>query len=121
MDTDKDGITDALETLSCTLYSSLPHCSVSALTGVLTTGDVDGDGIKDAAEVKYGKSPFDVNNPRAGGSGDSDLDGISDAVESYACSLYPALAHCSVSALTGLITTGDADGDGLPDALEISI
>jgi hypothetical protein len=118
-DTDGDGISDALETYIQTTFGISP---IDANT------DTDGDGIPDALETIRGYIPTNANSPIANGGNDTtgnvgtspstavDTDLVTDAVEWYLANLGG-----TPTIVTPVTTYSDSDGDGLPDALEISI
>lgn len=120
MDTDHDGLTDALErrmgldpVRSDTDGDNLAdgHELVTSLTNP-RRGDTDGDGLNDAFELARGLDPFSADTDRDGhldgafgqNPADSDLDGLDDALEMN-LGLNPQLA--------------DSDNDGFGDALEL--
>lgn len=101
LDSDGDGLTDALENILA-LEGALPPVS--------NRSDSDADGVPDFYEVFSGTGAFNVDSPALAGGGDTDLDGLSDAIES---SIAAAGATGTIDAST------DTDIDGLPDYLEI--
>ncbi|MFT5463070.1 MAG: hypothetical protein ACI8QS_001956, partial [Planctomycetota bacterium] len=102
-----DGISDALEALLVGAGASAP---ISPAT------DSDGDGLPDYLEVDIASGIFDVNDPTAGGNGDTNDgtgpsgDGITDALEAW------LIANGATGPIT---TTTDSDGDTVPDWIEI--
>ena len=123
-DDDNDGVTNAEETLICMLYPTLASCTgVVPSTGIDLTSDGDGDGIPDVVELSLGSNPTDPNDPVAGGSGDGDGDDITNGLEALTCSLYPTLPNCAAtsSPVVEVQPTDDTDGDGIPDAVEVSL
>jgi cell wall-associated NlpC family hydrolase len=120
MDSDHDGLTDALERRlgldplrSDTDGDNLAdgHELVTSLTNP-RRGDSDGDGLGDAFELARGLDPLSPDTDRDGhldgafgqNAADSDLDGLDDALEMN-LGLNPQLV--------------DSDGDGYGDALEL--
>jgi cell wall-associated NlpC family hydrolase len=119
-DTDRDGLTDALEArlgLSATTADS-DHDDISDGYELLKLhtdpklADTDGDGVTDALELALGTNPLDPDSNQDGQldgvstpGPDTDQDGLSDALERL---------------LRSDPTQIDSDGDGFTDGAEYS-
>jgi len=103
LDTDMDGVANSLEYFFNELGGS---------TDTELVTDTDADGLPDITELytNFGKL-YNSDYPTINGAQDDDLDGITNAVETY-------LASRSINNLS-LIS--DYDGDGYSDVLEIRL
>ncbi|PCJ34700.1 MAG: hypothetical protein COA99_14445, partial [Moraxellaceae bacterium] len=101
LDTDDDGISNVVESL-------LSYSGGASNTQPNT--DSDGDGLPDYAEIILGSDFLAVHSPVIDGDFDSDLDGISDAVEYFFDSAGGAIDTARIT---------DTDFDGIPDITEL--
>jgi hypothetical protein len=138
-DADGDGISDALERL----------LTMKGARAVTRATDSDGDRIPDFAEVRSGSDPFDPAEPTLFAHFDLDRDGLADFLEHELGSdaldpaspeelgaldlddasgpprdpIRDALEHLLLArgARAPVTTYGDADGDGVPDFVELRL
>ena len=94
LDSDNDGITDAVEHYLTSL----------SIVNVDIDSDYDRDGYSDALEVRLASSPLQANES------DVDQDGVNDAIEAF------LTGSINDGADTASI---DSDNDGLPDIFEL--
>jgi len=100
-DDDDDGISNLVETL------------IADIRGASNAGpdtDSDGDGLPDYSEIFLGSDLLSIDSPSFAGNSDSDMDGITDAVENY--------FNTAGGAVDSRLST-DTDGDGIPDITEL--
>ena len=107
VDSDNGGVSDYAETVLLTNAGVSPTDIFNAAD---EQRDTDADGLPDILEALTGSAPGDVDSPILSGGGDTDVDGVSNAVEAYLESI----------GFTDVSGTSDFDRDSYPDALEIA-
>jgi len=119
LDSDYDGLTDAVEGILDNDGDGIPNYLDSAVLDAIPVPDLDGDGIANSADTDLDGDG--ISNTLEGivdtdGDGlpdlvdtDSDADGIPDAVES--------VADADSDGASNYVDT-DSDGDGIDDAIE---
>ena len=102
-----DAVVDAVD------ISGLSASDSSTFTANFTPAfppvDVDNDGLCDALE------PADGDNT------DTDLDGISDDVESFIFNLSVVLPNCPLENVNDVTSRTDCDANNIPDVIEVSL
>lgn len=104
--------------ITLTVYDGIDGTASMTQLAILDS-DTDGDGLSNCEELFYG------TNPNVGG-GDSDLDGMGDGEELAEWNAYGAdawetnyNASRPASMQANNLLEPDADGDGLPDGIEM--
>ena len=107
-DSDGGGTADHIETI---IYSSfgIPQTDITDASD--DRRDLDGDGLPDRLEIATGSDSEAGDSPTAGGAGDDNDNGISNAVEAYLASV----------GIVTVDTVSDLDRDGYPDAAEVAL
>ncbi|MEW6741746.1 MAG: hypothetical protein AB1486_03220 [Planctomycetota bacterium] len=107
-DRDGDGLLNGLEDYLASLIG-YPQ------DAILYSTESDGDGIPDVHEiVEAASAPDDPNDPVPDGARDTDDDLLPDGLETY-------LAHLGGRDGKDIKRSTDFDGDGLPEALEVTL
>lgn len=121
VDTDEDGLSDALETLG---FSSQVNGVNVQFTSDPASADSDGDGLPDLLEymLKSNPSNSDTDSDTLSDFNENDFDSALNSEFEGACALAPG---CTIPTTPGAnhgtnINHNDTDGDGLNDALDVN-